>query len=615
MAIITRTKSWIDRECLTHTDLNAEFNNIIDNIIASDLTNKGMIERATDAEVVDGTDEERAVTPAGMLARTGTTARIGLVQLEDSHTSVLTTKAACPKNVKEAYDLAGTMLTKATFDANTFIYAVNDNTPVIKTRAEVMALLSGQAGADFALNTHKITGLVDPTTDQEAATKKYVDDNIGSGGNVVGPATHSASYVPQWDATPNSKTLIEGFTITAAGKALIDDATAIAQRTTLGLGTAATRAAEDSMTDGDNLPDGHAIKAYGDANWSGGGSHFVTPGAGTLSAAAAAASDGDVLWLKEGVYTETIPITITSKSLSIIGAGPEVSIIRCTGTHGIVADTNSTVKHITLENFTIETTSTGTYRAITLEGAVSASNVNKQFYIRNLNIVPYDITLDYWSVGIRLSHAWHTMINGCHIRGKNNDLNMSKGIEVSTNSVDVSVIDCNIYFADYGIYAGPTQGEGLLVDNSAIVYVNRAIYCNFTSEEPHLGVFNSHTSSFVGGILGTYVHQAKIVGNLIYKQASSDSNWVGIHFTNGNSNNIDSNMIRGQGTGGSEHGIILSTADINIVSNNIVDGQDVGIWLNATSDNNIVAANITKNCVQGVTNQGTGNSVTNNLDV
>lgn len=180
MALITRIKSWIDRECLTHTDLNAEFSNITDNIIASDLTNKGMIERATDAEVISGTDEERAVTPAGMLARTGTTARIGLVQLEDSHASVLTTKAACPKNVKEAYDLAGTMLTKATFDANTFIYAVDDNTPIKKTRAEILALLSGQAGADFALNTHKLTGVVDPTADQDAATKKYVDDNVGS---------------------------------------------------------------------------------------------------------------------------------------------------------------------------------------------------------------------------------------------------------------------------------------------------------------------------------------------------------------------------------------------------------------------------------------------------
>jgi hypothetical protein len=35
----------------------------------------------------------------------------------------------------------------------------------------------------------------------------------------------------------------------------------------LAVGTAATRDAEDTLTDGSNLPDGAAVKAYGDANW------------------------------------------------------------------------------------------------------------------------------------------------------------------------------------------------------------------------------------------------------------------------------------------------------------------------------------------------------------
>ena len=37
------------------------------------------------------------------------------------------------------------------------------------------------------------------------------------------------------------------------------------------LGTASTRNAEDTLTDGANLPDGAAIKTYGDTNWGGGG--------------------------------------------------------------------------------------------------------------------------------------------------------------------------------------------------------------------------------------------------------------------------------------------------------------------------------------------------------
>lgn len=42
-----------------------------------------------------------------------------------------------------------------------------------------------------------------------------------------------------------------------------------AQYTAVGLlDTASTRAVEDTMTDGSNIPDGAAIKAYGDSNWS-----------------------------------------------------------------------------------------------------------------------------------------------------------------------------------------------------------------------------------------------------------------------------------------------------------------------------------------------------------
>jgi len=70
------------------------------------------------------------------------------------------------------------VVTKALFDADTFLYATEDNTPVATSPANVLAALSGHAGAEFLFNTQKIGGVVDPTTDQQAATKKYVDDQI-----------------------------------------------------------------------------------------------------------------------------------------------------------------------------------------------------------------------------------------------------------------------------------------------------------------------------------------------------------------------------------------------------------------------------------------------------
>jgi hypothetical protein len=43
----------------------------------------------------------------------------------------------------------------------------------------------------------------------------------GAGGDVVGPATHAASYVPQWNTTPNSKTLVEGLAVGTAANNLV----------------------------------------------------------------------------------------------------------------------------------------------------------------------------------------------------------------------------------------------------------------------------------------------------------------------------------------------------------------------------------------------------------
>jgi len=67
------------------------------------------------------------------------------------------------------------MVMKKLFDATTFLYATSDDTPEAKTPTQVMAILSGTAAADFAMNAKKITGVADPTLAQDAATKAYAD--------------------------------------------------------------------------------------------------------------------------------------------------------------------------------------------------------------------------------------------------------------------------------------------------------------------------------------------------------------------------------------------------------------------------------------------------------
>lgn len=71
------------------------------------------------------------------------------------------------------------------------------------TPAEVMAILGGVAAENFSMNSKKIISLADPTENQDAATKKYVDDNIPSAfgqGAKVWRSTDQTIPVGAWTA-------------------------------------------------------------------------------------------------------------------------------------------------------------------------------------------------------------------------------------------------------------------------------------------------------------------------------------------------------------------------------------------------------------------------------
>ena len=120
---------------------------------------------------------------------------------------------------------------------------------VAKRHVQNTDTAAGAQSADLDMNLHKIIGLADPTGDKDGANKEYVDTHGGGGGSgdVVGPGS----------AVNNALSLFDGTT----GKLIKDS----------------VRLVEDTLSDGDNLPDGHAIKVYGDANWSAGSGDVVGP--------------------------------------------------------------------------------------------------------------------------------------------------------------------------------------------------------------------------------------------------------------------------------------------------------------------------------------------------
>ncbi|WP_161973456.1 tail fiber domain-containing protein [Arcticibacter tournemirensis] len=66
----------------------------------------------------------------------------------------------------------------------------------------------GTPDADIAFGAHKITGLADPTADQEAATKKYVDGKVGS--VITTPPTTPTTGSTYYNTTENKLYVYDG---------------------------------------------------------------------------------------------------------------------------------------------------------------------------------------------------------------------------------------------------------------------------------------------------------------------------------------------------------------------------------------------------------------------
>lgn len=79
--------------------------------------------------------------------------------------------------------------------SNAGVFSINSGVIVnddINSSANIAFSKLAAPTSNFSMNTNKITNVTDPTANQDAATKKYVDDNAGGGGTTILPAVKSA---------------------------------------------------------------------------------------------------------------------------------------------------------------------------------------------------------------------------------------------------------------------------------------------------------------------------------------------------------------------------------------------------------------------------------------
>jgi lysophospholipase L1-like esterase len=222
----------------------------IDAELAS-ATNPGVVELGTDAETQTGTDATRAPSLASAAATffrkllpTGTMGEIthadgGIFRF----ISFLTTPVIGLRRTGDAADRAQLLESAVGFGDGT-----------------------GALDAGFSRTSSGVVGMYGssklrpgtPSNTLDAADKAYVDgyaQPLDSELTAIAGLSSAADRVPYFTGSGTASLA----TFTAAGRNLIDDADAAAQRTTLGLGTAATTAATDYATAADPLGLGMAV--------------------------------------------------------------------------------------------------------------------------------------------------------------------------------------------------------------------------------------------------------------------------------------------------------------------------------------------------------------------
>ena len=286
----------------------------------------------------------------------------------------------------------------------------------------------------------------------------------------------------------------------------------------------------------------------------------VAPGAGSLAAAIAGASPGDILTLSDGAYTGPVtidrPLTVTGPRGAVVDGGGQGTVVTVSA------------PDVTLTGFTV----TGSGRV----------NQDLDSGVKILQ-------------GADRAHVENLLVTG-NMHGI--DVHGGRDAKVVRNEI-VGTRESRMNERGNGIYVW--NSPGLLLDGNSIRYgrdgifsnaSSKSIYRNNTMRDLRFAVHFMYTRNTevsgnisVGNHLGfaiMFSDRAKILNNL-----SLGDREHGLMLNYANNADVTGNLVRG----GTKKCLFIYNAHKNLIWDNRFEGCDIGIHFTAGSEKNVLTGN------------------------
>lgn len=348
----------------------------------------------------------------------------------------------------------------------------------------------------------------------------------------------------------------------------------------------------------------------------------------SLTAALAAASAGDTIYIKNGTYTEAGAISSSLNNITIVGQGRNTAIINMAANNLTLSGTFVTLKNLRLtltngqfaasgSNFSMEdcnmfTTSTSATTSLDHTGAYGLFSNN--YFEDNSSSGASTIK---WNFRGFLSqhtdnHLYHsttslTNANGivcynANFQTINGNIFRAQGQAGAGTAAMVAASSNYITFNGCYFYGETSPGSGI-TENGIMINGN---FCSITG------------STFYQYLRAFYIPDNTTTGwNTVFSGNRVINCPKAIYFgtTNGSKSSITGNNFVGYSTTAGNDGIRLASNNDNItITGNFISGYDIGLIIASSNcDNNIVVGNEITGNTTNFTNSGTGTVNANNI--